>query len=99
MIREAPFTLAPITADRPTGPAPKMTTSDAASTGQFVIVIPRPQPPTHVSIAISGEDTSVKSVVTISSPVIASSAIAPVRPNTGRPSGKVAIGTGGPACP
>src|SRR5262245_54655746 len=85
MIREAPFTLAPITADRPTGPAPKMTTSEATSTGALVIVIPSPHPETHVSIEISTDETSVKSGVTYSSPVIASSDIAPVRPNTGMP--------------
>src|SRR5438105_3633054 len=83
MIRDAPFTLAPITEESPTGPAPKMTTSEATSTGAFVIVMPRPQPPTHVSIDNSTDDTSVKSGVTYSSPVIASSDIAPVRPNTG----------------
>ncbi|MNC96264.1 hypothetical protein D3C83_135930 [compost metagenome] len=63
MIREAPLTFAPITAESPTGPPPKITTSDATSTGMFVIVIPRPQPPTHVNIEISAEDTSVKSGV------------------------------------
>ena len=63
MIREAPFTLAPITADRPTGPAPKITTSEATSTGAFVIVMPRPHPETQVSIEISTAEASVKSGV------------------------------------
>ncbi len=50
----------------------------------FVIVIPRPQPPTQVSIEISAADTlGLKSDVHISSPVIASSDIVPVRPKTG----------------
>ena len=84
MIREAPFTSAPITADRPTGPAPKITTSEATSTGAFVIVMPRPHPETQVSIEISTAEASVKSGVACSSPD-RDSDIAPVRPNTGMP--------------
>src|SRR2546430_14224999 len=94
MIREAPFTLAPITADNPTGPAPKITTSDPGSTGAFVMVMPRPQPPTHVSIAISTGDTSVKTGVTYSSFVIISSDMAPVYENTGVPSAIVHVAPG-----
>ncbi len=60
--------------------------------------MPRPQPPTQVSIAISGPVMPVKMGVTISSPVIASSDIAPVRPNTSVPSDKAPSGTGA-ACP
>src|SRR3990172_11136918 len=87
MIREAPFTLAPMIAARPTGPAPKITTSDATSTGAFVMVIPRPQPATQVSIEISAADTPwLKRGVAYSSLTIISSDIAPVREKTGVPS-------------
>ena len=99
MIRDAPLTLAPITDERPTGPAPKITTSDPGSTGAFVMVIPRPQPPTHVSIAISTAETSVKTGVTYSSFVIISSDIAPVYENTGVPSAIVHVAPGFAAPP
>src|SRR5258705_13923851 len=99
MTRDAPFPFAPITADRPTGPAPKITTSDPGSTGAFVMVIPRPQPPTHVSIAISTADTAVKTGVTYSSFVIISSDIAPVHENTGMPSAIVHVAAGFAAPP
>ena len=64
---------------------PAITGPDASLPGAFVIVLPSPQPETQVSIEISTDDTSVKSGVTYSSPVIASSDIAPVRPNTCMP--------------
>ena len=85
---------------RPTGPAPKITTSDATSTGAFVMVIPRPQPPTHVSIEISAEETlGLKRGVAYSSLTSNSSAIPPVAEKTGVPFAILHVGVGFAAPP
>ena len=60
----APMIRAPCTALRPTGPSPKTATFDPGSTGDSVIVMPRPQPPTQCSMARSIEGAVVKTGMT-----------------------------------